>query len=203
MSRPTARESGSPIAIRRRDLMIGIATIAAVGGVSKVLAGPAAAPSPPAAFVDASRFVTGSALADSDAVGRAWSQLTALDAGFAQAVATLATAIRGAGLRDMAAFLASPLARDPGLLATVRTITATWYLGATGAAATATTKDTAGFVTFAGALMYRPTIGLTVIPTYARGGTDYWIDPPAGMPTPPGAARVRDWPTTPSKTSAA
>jgi hypothetical protein len=46
--------------------------------------------------------------------------------------------------------------------------------------------------------MYRPTLGMTVIPSYARGATDYWIDPPAGTPIPKGAAGIREWPTTPA-----
>ncbi|AYJ84788.1 hypothetical protein D3Y57_01455 (plasmid) [Sphingomonas paeninsulae] len=192
--------TGSAIAIRRRELMLGIATagVAAAGGfgLGKALAGPPAAVTPPAAFVDMSRFVTGSAIDDTAALGRAWSQLVALDTGFARATAALSDAIHGAGLRDMAAFLASPLAKNDALIATARTITTTWYLGGTGIANPVQAKDTTGFVTYAGALMYRPTIDATVIPSYARRGTNYWIDSPAGTPTPAGTAGVRDWPTT-------
>jgi hypothetical protein len=196
--------SGSAIAIRRRELMIGIATVSLGGaggfGLGKALAGPSGAAAPPAAFVEMSRFVTGSAIDDTGAIGRAWSQLVALDSGFAAAVTALSNAVHGGGLRDMAAFLASPLGRNDALVATARTITATWYLGGTGVADPVQAKDTSGFVTYAGALMYRPTIDATVIPSYARRGTNYWIDPPAGTPTPPGKTGVRDWPTVPAST---
>jgi hypothetical protein len=201
----TPREPISAIAIRRRELMIGIASVSVGGaggfGLGKALAGPSKTVVPPPAFATISRFMTGSAIDDTGAIGRAWSQLVALDAGFAAAVAAFDDAIRSSGLRDMAAFLASPLARNDALLATARTITATWYLGGTGTANPVQSKDTTGFVTYAGALMYRPTIDATVIPSYARRGTNYWIDPPAGTPTPPGKAGVRDWPDTPVPTS--
>ena len=182
---------------KRRDLLLGIgvaAMIAAGGGVGigTLLAAPAVA-APPAAFVAMSRFVTGSDLVDDAAIARAWEQLVALDASFPAAVARLRGAIDRAGLTSMTAFLASPLGRDAGLLATVRTITAAWYLGYTGTFAPQSSRDDTGFVTFAGALMWRPTIDATVIPTYSRGATDYWIDPPAGTPVPGGAAGVRDW----------
>jgi fructose 5-dehydrogenase small subunit len=197
MSRVGAVARWRPAAPKRRDLLLGIgmtAMIAAGGGVriDALLAAPQAT-GPSADFVATSRFVTGSDLTDDAAIARAWSQLVALDAHFPAAVAQLGEAIRQGGARTMAEFLASPHGQDAALLKTARTITAAWYLGYTGTFAAQSSKDDTGFVTFVGALMWRPTIDATVIPTYSRGATDFWIDPPAGTPVPTGAAGVRDW----------
>ncbi len=181
---------------KRRDLLLGIGVTAMIAGggvgTDALLAAPTVS-APPATFVAMSRFVTGSDLVDDAAITRAWAQLVALDAGFPAAVAQLAGAVDKAGLKTMTEFLASPLGKDAALLNTARTLTSAWYLGYTGTFASHASKDDTGFVTFAGALMWRPTIDATVIPTYSRGATDYWIDPPAGTPVPKGAASVRDW----------
>ena len=197
MSRVGAALQWRPASLKRRDLLLGIgvtAMIAAGGGVGidALLAAPEAA-RPSADFVVVSRFVTRSDLSDPAAIARAWGQLVALDATFPDAVARLGAAIRQGGARTMADFLASPHGGDAALLKTARTITSAWYLGYTGTFASHASKDDTGFVTFAGALMWRPTIDATVIPTYSRGATDYWIDPPPGVPVPDGTAAVRDW----------
>lgn len=189
MQQTESREGSAFLQVRRRDLLLGLATTAlvagvAIGGGGGLLAAPAPGRVSPA-FIDMSRFVTGSSLLDDATVLRAWNQLLALDAGFPDAVERLRRAVRAAKLPDMKAMLASPLGHDGALMATVRTITATWYLGYTG--------EKTGFVTFAGALMWRPTIDATVIPTYSRGATDFWVDPPAGTPVPKGPAGIREW----------
>ncbi len=189
MDHTQSREGPVFSRVKRRDLLLGFATTALLGGVAvagggRLLADPAPVRVSPA-FIDMSRFVTGSSLLDDATVLRAWNQLLALDAAFPAAVDRLRSAVRGAKLADMKALLASPLGKDAALMATVRTITATWYLGYTG--------EKTGFVTFAGALMWRPTIDATVIPTYSRGATDFWVDPPAGTPAPKGPAGIREW----------
>lgn len=196
MDQTAAAPAAPLISLRRRGLLIGIGTtaLAAGMGLGTIAHGTAAdgAP-PPAIFVDVSRFVTGSRLDDSQAMGRAWSQLVALDAGFPDAVQHLADAVKQAQMGSMAAFMASPLAKDAALLRTATTIVSAFYLGYTGTAIDHRVKDDTGFVTFAGALMWRPTIDATVIPTFARGGTDYWIKPPAGTPVPAGPKGQPDW----------
>lgn len=189
MNHTESREGPVFSRLKRRDLLLGFASTlllagVAAGGAGRLLADPAPASVPPA-FIAMSRFVTGSSLLDDATVLRAWTQLLALDAAFPAAVDRLRNAVRDAKVADMKAMLASPLGKDAGLMATVRTITATWYLGYTG--------EKTGFVTFAGALMWRPTIDATVIPTYSRGATDFWVDPPAGTPAPKGPAGSREW----------
>jgi hypothetical protein len=145
----------------------------------------------PTAFVEASRFVTTADLDDPVAFSRAWQQLCALDAGFAQGVERLNAAILQSGAKTMALWLAGK--PDAALLATARTITSAFYLGYTGDPDSQLPHDTSGFVTFTGALMWRPTIDATIIPTYARGRTDFWVQPPAGTPIPKGPQGVAAW----------
>ncbi len=124
---------------------------------------------------------------------RAWTQLSTLDREFPRAAERLSAAITSSGVQDMAAFLAASVSKDEALLATARTITAAFYLGFTGRPPSEGHKDTTGFVTFTGALMWRPTIDATVIPTYARGGTNFWVNPPAGTPVPRGPRSIPEW----------
>jgi hypothetical protein len=194
-SRPTSANA-SAVPLRRRQLLAGIGGVAflAGGGFSvDALLAQAELAKPSAAFVRTSRFVTGASLDDDTAVARAWTQLSTLDRAFPKAVEQLSAAIDSSGIATMAAFLAAPVGKDAALLATARTITSAFYLGFTGTAPSAGHKDTTGFVTFTGALMWRPTIDSTVIPTYARGGTDFWVRPPAGTPAARGPQGIAEW----------
>jgi fructose 5-dehydrogenase small subunit len=196
MNQIAAGPAASLTSVKRRGLLLGIGAAALVAGMGiegGAAGAPAAGGPPPAAFAEISRFVTGSRLDDETALGRAWSQLVALDAGFPQAVQRLRDAVTQAGLVSMSAFLASPLAQDAALIRTATTITSAFYLGFTGTPVSHRDKDDTGFVTFAGALMWRPTIDNTVIPTFARGKTDYWIAPPAGTPAPKGPQGQPAW----------
>ncbi len=181
---------------RRRDLLTGTGAIAFLAGLGisiDALMAQSANAVPSSEFEHVSRFVTDATLSDKEEMKRAWSQLVALDREFPDAVRRLSAAIKGAGMTAMSQFLASPLAKDEALFAVARTVTAAWYLGHTGSPATANKKDTSQFVTFTGAIMWRPTIDATVIPTYSRGKTDFWVQPPAGTPVPKGPAGVPEW----------
>lgn len=196
MDQIAAGPGASLISVKRRGLLLGIGTTALMAGMGIEVGAFGAAPAdtlPPAAFVEISRFVTGSKLDDASALGRAWSQLVALDAGFPNSVRNLTAAVKLAGLASMAAFMASPLAKDAALVKTATTIVSAFYLGFTGTSVSHRDKDDTGFVTFVGALMWRPTIDNTVIPTFARGKTDYWIEPPAGTPAPKGPQGQPSW----------
>jgi hypothetical protein len=195
MDQTAAMPAASSLSFRRRSLLLGIGATALLAGMGLGLAEalPSDASTPTVAFVEISRFVTGSHLDDAHAVGRAWTQLVKLDAGFPDAVRKLADAVKQAQLASMAAFMASPLAKDEALAKTATTIVSAFYLGFTGTSVAHRATDDTGFVTFAGALMWRPTIDNTVIPTFARGGTDYWIKPPAGTPVPKGPQGQPAW----------
>lgn len=193
---PPTRHSGLPLT-RRSSLLLGIAGAGLLTGgalrIDRLFAQSAQAPKAPPAFLAASRFVTSADLDDAPAIERAWQQLCALDTGFAQAVERLHSAIAQSGASTMAQWLATPAIHDAALIATARTITSAFYLGYTGDPDSQAPHDSNGFVTFTGALMWRPTVDATIIPTYARGGTDYWVKPPAGTPAPKGPQGNPDW----------
>jgi len=63
--------------------------------------------------------------------------------------------------------------------ATIKKIISAWYLGFTGTPVPLRAVDNTRFVTYTDALMYAPTLDATVIPTYSRGKTNYWTQPPA------------------------
>jgi hypothetical protein len=194
MNKRAASKTGAFAAIRRRDLLVGIGVVALLAGSGIALETSIAAAdsgAPPVAFIQLSQFITGADLTDGPAMARAWTQLSALDTGFPAAVAHLHSAVASAGFKAMADFLASPLAKDAAVLKTVSAITAAWYLGYTGTPGSLTMTDNTGFVTYTGALMWRPTAGLMVIPTYSLGATNYWVDPPAGTAIPKNIKR--DW----------
>ncbi|MTD29056.1 sugar dehydrogenase complex small subunit [Erwinia sorbitola] len=62
---------------------------------------------------------------------------------------------------------------------TIKKIISAWYLGFTGTPISLRAVDNTRFVTYTDALMYAPTLDATVIPTYSRGHTNYWTQPPA------------------------
>lgn len=109
---------------------------------------------------------------------RALECLSAEDPAFPAKAAELDVAAAEAGLTDMADFAAFAESH-PDLQPVAMKIISAWYLGYTGKAEGESTVDTACFVTYAGALMYEPTIDATVIPSYSRGATNYWAEPPA------------------------
>ncbi|MBS0875824.1 MULTISPECIES: sugar dehydrogenase complex small subunit [unclassified Tatumella] len=66
---------------------------------------------------------------------------------------------------------------------TVKKIISAWYLGFTGTPLPLRATDNTRFVTYTDAMMYAPTSDATVIPTYSRGQTNYWVRPPVTILT--------------------
>ncbi len=61
---------------------------------------------------------------------------------------------------------------------TAKKIISAWYLGYTGTPVSLRASDNTRFVSYTDALAYAPTLDATVIPTYSRGKTNYWVLPP-------------------------
>jgi hypothetical protein len=61
---------------------------------------------------------------------------------------------------------------------TVKKIISAWYLGYTGTPVSLRASDNTRFVSYTDAFAYAPTLDATVIPTYSRGKTNYWVRPP-------------------------
>lgn len=120
------------------------------------------------AFLELARFLTGKPDLDARIAALAHEGLVAVDAKFAGRSFALDRAIKQAQLADVDAFAHSSLYADAGLKATAIAVISAFYLGQVG------TDSTASFVSFEKALMFRPTAGVVVIPTYTLGGPNYW-----------------------------
>jgi len=137
-------------------------------------------------FLALSRFLTGRPALDRGIAVRAFRLLRDGDAQFATQAAALWKAISDEKLGDMAAFTEFGN-RHHDLRPTALRIVSAWYLGYTGTPSMNATPaighpvDDAHFVSYAGALMYEPTRDTTVIPSYSRGRTNYWAQPPRQM----------------------
>lgn len=120
------------------------------------------------AFLKLARFLTGKSDLDGRIAALAHQGLMAADPAFSERSAALERAIKQADLADVDAFAASDLYADAALKATAIAVISAFYLGQVGEGRTAT------FVSFEKALMFQPTEGVIVIPTYALGGPNYW-----------------------------
>ncbi len=134
------------------------------------------------AFLALSQRLTNRAALDAQISARAFAALSAEDASFPAAALKLSQAMEQAGLTDMRNFKEFAAAH-PDLSPTAMKIISAWYLGYTGTPEGEANHDDARFVAFAGALMYEPTKDVTIVPTYARGHTNYWVEPPASLAT--------------------
>lgn len=101
------------------------------------------------------------------------------DQQWADKLEALQAAIKADNFSDLSQFGEFCARHDPAIKATAMTIISGWYLGYTGTAADHSANDSLQFVAFRDALMYQPTLDATVIPTYSRGHTNYWTQPPA------------------------
>lgn len=170
----------SPHDYRRRDLLkASLGMLAGLAAPSLILAqaAPVAQQSAQSAsFLRLSAFLTGKSDLDPVIAARTLQALSANDANFAARLAQLdeaLTAARSMGLlNDMSHFDISSLGSDTALKATAVEIVSAWYLGYVGSGARAK------LITYHEALMYRPTAGITTIPSYQLGGYGYWIPAP-------------------------
>ncbi|TMV79086.1 sorbitol dehydrogenase, partial [Thioclava sp. BHET1] len=143
---------------RRRFLATSVATGALVGFVAGLPRAASAVTATGDQFLKVSEFVTRSKALDPAISARFWQALTKRDSGFAASVSDLSKAIAASGATDMDAFIVQP-SLDPALRATAQKIVQSWYLGIVG------TSDVE-LITYAESLMYRPTRGILIVPTY-------------------------------------
>ena len=117
-------------------------------------------------------FLTGKADLADEFIRRAHAALVAEDPSFEQRLQALVAQVRGAGLGDVEQFKASPLARDTALMATAMALVSALYLGYVDG------PDGGRLVSYEAALMWRPTLDASVIPTYAPAAPGWWAEPP-------------------------
>ncbi|TCV92087.1 D-sorbitol dehydrogenase-like protein [Luteibacter rhizovicinus] len=135
-----------------------------------------------AGFLALSKRLTSRPNLDAGVSERIYVALSAGDRAFGPRVAALTKAMDDANISDMRKFNESAVASDASMKALAIEIVHAWYLGYTGTPGSGTTDD-ATFITYTGALMYESTQDVTVIPTYARAGTNYWTEAPASIAT--------------------
>ena len=122
----------------------------------------------PGDFMRTSRLLTGHDEIDDALADMAWSALVKRDQGFGAAYAKLTAAIKEEGLGDFQNLPQAAFLKHPDLKATTVALVYAWYLGRVGEVQDRS-EDGPEFVTYTGALMWRPTLDVTVIPTYSRG----------------------------------
>lgn len=131
-------------------------------------------------FMDVSRLLTGHPEILDDLADPAWSALVQRNPNFETAFKALQGAISSSGLTRFEDYPRSSIAVDPALKTTAVAIVSAWYLGRVGKVNNMGETDST-MVTFTHALMWAPTIDITVLPTYARAGPGHWAAPPAGV----------------------
>ena len=128
-------------------------------------------------FLSLSELLTGRQHLDLGIAKRALNALVAVDKQFAAKAKKLNQAIVDAKFVDMTQF-DSQFSHDPQLKQIAISIISAWYLGYTGTPEGESNHDNAQYVSYQDALMYQPTLDATIVPTFSRGHTNYWVEPP-------------------------
>ena len=132
-------------------------------------------------FSQLAHFITGKEQLDPVVIQRAFDCLLKGDKDFLSQADNAFRAIKQAGLKSADDLNGHALLDNAEIAATLKQINSAFYLGYTGTPISARAKDDTQFVTYTDALMYPPTADATVIPSYSRGHTNYWVDPPASL----------------------
>ncbi|MFC0502850.1 sorbitol dehydrogenase family protein [Asaia krungthepensis] len=137
----------------------------------------------PPDFHAVSMALTGHEDLDEALVPRVWVALLARHPEFPARYRLLAEAMRQRGIHRSQDYAASGLRAEKALHEVSVEIVAAWYLGRVGPMLPRSEAGTPAFITYEGAMMWRPTSDVTVLPTYARGGPGFWAQPPLSLET--------------------
>lgn len=172
--------------ISRRKLLFSGAAITGAGLLSSTWAGSAlaqqvhnAASNDVEQLHQLSLFLTERETLDPSLTLRVLARCTEADPLFPDKMKALWGSIAQQGMSRVGQLSASPIYQNPAHKDTVQKIVRAWYLGYTGTPVSMRAVDDTKLVTFTGALAYTPTLDATVIPTYSRGHTNYWVNPPS------------------------
>ncbi len=161
---------------------------AAAAGVALAFGGPAllgtsnafAAAAASQDFLRLSEFLTGGQPLTAALAARYQEALGRHEPQFAAAAARLQRHVADGRFTHVDELLAAP-GLDPALRATATQIVSAWYLGIVGEDADAE------LISYANALMYRPTAGILDVPTYGSGPDSWGHKPPVStVPNPTG-----------------
>ncbi|QGX92589.1 hypothetical protein EFZ10_13700 [Tatumella sp. TA1] len=166
--------------LNRRQFLISLSAVSGLAALSPVLSwsSTGSADSDTEHFYHLSLLLTARTNLSHLVSSRALHCLTAEDKSFPQQITTLLHALREANITSSDQLNGHEMMQQP-VGQTIRKIISAWYLGFTGTPISLRAKDSTQFVTFTDALMFQPTLDATIIPTYSRGHTNYWTQPPA------------------------
>ncbi len=186
MSNPTTADRTAnvfPLAfpISRRALLgtaVAAGAVLAIGGTTVLgTTNALAATTASTGFLRLSEFLTGGQPLAAGLATRYEASLARLDPKFTAAAAELQRYVNDAKASHIDELLARPDLSEP-LRKTITQIVSAWYLGIVN-------NDTdVELISYADALMYRPTADVLVIPSYG-GGPDSWGEKPANLSTTP------------------
>jgi hypothetical protein len=175
---------------RRRFLQLMVAGPMIVSAPLQIPLAQASDNTPAATLLRASEMLTGRQGLDASVADRLCQLLSKQNSRFPGQLARLMAHLQSAGETDRQRLVDS---LDDDDINTALTIISPWYLGYTGHPSTTKATDDAEFVTFLSALMYEPTRDVTLRPSYARAGSDYWAEVPQGVNAPPMPVGIRQW----------
>ncbi|MFB9134021.1 sugar dehydrogenase complex small subunit [Vibrio olivae] len=132
-------------------------------------------------FSQLAHFLTGQSALSDVVIQRGFEALTAQDSAFLSHSAMAWQKIQQANLTSVDELNEHSLMQDDAFAQTVKRVVSAFYLGYTGTPISQRAKDNTRFVTYTDALMYQPTLDATVIPSYSRARTNYWVNPPASI----------------------
>lgn len=173
MNKHTSIQTDAPQGLSRRNLLRGSVALGLLGLASGMLPWQAAmAATADDEFIALSQFLV-SRPVNPVLAGRYYTALSKRAPNFAANVSALKQLVAGNGFKHVDEYLAmaSP---DASLKATATSIIAAWYLGIVGEPATAE------LISYSEAMMYQPTHGILIIPTYG-GGPASWGPKPVTL----------------------
>ena len=166
--------------LNRRQFLLSLSAMSGLAALTPALswASSGSADSDTEYFYHLSLLLTGRAHLSRLVSSRALHCLTEEDKNFPQKITVLRNMLREANITSSDQLNGHELMQQ-SVGQTIRKIISAWYLGFTGTPISLRAEDSTQFVTFTDALMFQPTLDATIIPTYSRGHTNYWTQPPA------------------------
>lgn len=165
----------------KAGLLAGVALAVPFVRLPSALADGAATLTAPADFIVASEILTGHKL-EASLADRAWSALVLREKDFVSRYQTLTRAMDAAGFKDMTAWSGFSAGLDAPASSAAVAVVSAWYLGVVGPVDDSG-ENGPSFITYENALMWQPTIDVTVVPSYSKQGPGWWGTVPSTLAT--------------------
>lgn len=170
----------------RRDVLIGLAALAPLAHLAGAASAQVGDADP---FLSVSRTITGDASLSPEVAARVEALLADRVDGFADRLARLAEAMRGAGITREEVL--GGLSDDQVEFALQ--VAKPWYLGYVGSPSSTILEDDAAFATYLQAQAWEKIVDQVPRPTYPGRAAGWWDAPPPGVDAPDMPDRIGDW----------